>query len=282
MIETYAFFAVFMAQVLAMSVLYPAKFGRYVRSKAASLPVERLAQLFPDVDIDLAVERFSHRFRIANTAIAVLGLVLLGWLVSYMRDPSWDASVVIVLISVYFALQTLPLLVIAWAGFKFNKTHKRSLLEAKRKASLQRRGLFDFVSPLTILAAVLSYALLVSVVMWLQPTPMPGFALIGVLTLVYALQAFLVFRALYGKRSNPLEAQAIRAQTIGVKVRVPVYGCILCALFFACIFAVDVLDLQRWVPLAQSVCLLINTAFCLMCVTAPPHRPDGIVSAPTA
>ncbi len=281
MIEVYAFLAVFTAQVLAMSVLYPARFSRYVRAQAPCFPMDRLAQLFPGVDLSLATQRFLTRYRAANTAIAVLGLLLLAYLVDDMLRPDWNEKSVIVLISVYFAVQLLPQTLVAWLGFRFNKMHKRSLLEGKRKASLQRRELFDFVSPVIVALAFLAYLLLVALVIYFQPQLLPGFALIGVLTLVYASQAFIVYRALYGKQSNPLETHSNRVHAIGVKVRAAVYGCLICALFFVCIFWVDVLDLKQWVPLAQSVCLLINTYLCLMSLTAPPPKPgaDGLVSA---
>jgi hypothetical protein len=170
-------------------------------------------------------------------------------------------------------MQFLPHCFVAWLGFRFNKVHKRSLLEGKRKATLQRRGLFDFISPFIVFLAVSSYFLFAVVVIYIQPEPFPGFALIGVLTLTYALQAFVVYRALYGK-TNPLETHARRVHTIGLTVKIGVYSCIVCVVFFAFIFTVDLLDMKRWVPLAQSVCLLITTLFCLMSLTAPPREPE--------
>lgn len=274
MIEAYAFLAVFTVQILAMSVLYPAWFIKYVRVQATRFPAERLAQLYPGVDLDLARERFLSRYRTVNTGIAVLGLLLLGWLFSYMQRPDWDEDPVIALISAYFAMQMLPLFFVAWLGFRFNKVHKRSLLEGKRKATLHRRGLFDFISPFIVFLAVLGYFLFAAVVIYIQGDPFPGFALIGVLTLVYASQAFVVYRALYGKKSNPFETHAGRVHTIGLTVKVNVYGCIVCVVFFAFVFTVDLLDLKRWVPLAQSVCLLITTLLCLMSLTAPPRQPE--------
>jgi hypothetical protein len=103
---------------------------------------------------------------------------------------------------------------------------------------------------------------------------MPGFALIGFLTLVYALQTFLVYRALYGKKDNPLETPAGRVHQIGVTVKVNLYSCIVCAVFFAFVFTVDVLDQKKWVPLAQSLCLLITTILCMMSLSVPPRDPE--------
>jgi hypothetical protein len=274
MIETYGFLAVFTVQVLAMSVLYPARFSRYVRVQANSLPAERLAQLYPGVDLKLSTERFLTRYRAVNMGIAVLGLLLLVGLFNYMRRLDWKNESVIALSAAYFMMQMLPLMFVTWIGFRLNKKHKRSLLEGKRKATLQRRGLFDFISPFIVFLAVSSYFLVVAFVMFFQRKPFPGFGLIGVLTLTYASQIFIVYRTLYGKKANPFETHAGHLHNIGLAVRTIVYGCILCSAFFAFVFAVDLLDLKRWVPLAQSVCLLITTFLVLMSLRTPAREPE--------
>jgi hypothetical protein len=275
MIETYGFLAVFTVQVLAMSVWYPARFSRYVRVQANSLPAERLAQLYPGVDLKLSTERFLTRYRAVNMGIAVLGLLLLGGLFYYMRRLDWKDERVIALSAAYFMMQMLPLMFVSWLGFRLNKVHKRSLLEGKRKATLQRRGLFDFISPFVVFLAVSSYFLVVAFVMYFQREPFPGFGLIGVLTLTYASQAFVVYWTLYGKKANPLVTHAGHLHNIGLAVKTIVYGCILCSLFFAFVFAVDLLDLKRWVPLAQSVCLLITTFLLLMGLSTPAREPEA-------
>jgi hypothetical protein len=199
-----------------------------------------------------------------------------------MRRPNWGEDPVIVLHSVYSMIQFLPICLVAWLGFRFRMAHKRSLLEGKRKATMQPRGIFDFISPVIVFLAVSSYLLFAAFVIYIQPEPFPGYALIGVLTLTCALQAFVVYRALYGKKTNPLETHARRVHSIGLTVKVNVYSFIVCVAFFAFIFTVDLLDLKRWVPLAQSVCLLITTLLCLMSLTALHREPevDDLGSSP--
>jgi hypothetical protein len=284
MIEAYAFLAAFTAQILAMSVLYPARLIRYVRVQATSFPAELFAQLYPGVDRNLATERFLTRYRAANTVIAVLGCLLLGWLFSHMRRPDWDEDPVVVLVGVYFMMQVLPLGFVAWVGVRGSKVLKRLLLEGKRTAVLQRRGLFDFVPPFIVLLAVLGYFLFVAFVIYVQREPLPGFALIGVLTLTYALQAFVVYTKLYGKKSNPLETHAGRIHMIDLTVKSCVYSCIVCVVFFSFTFTIDLLDLKSWMPFGLSVCLLTCTLLSFMGLTAPPRRPeaDGFGSSPVS
>ena len=277
MIEAYAFLAAFTVQILVVSVLYPAWFIKFVRVQATSIPAERLAQLYPGVDLGLAQERFLTQYRALVTGIAVLGLLLLGWLFSYMRRPDWDDGLVVVLVTVYFlAAQMLPLGLVAWLGVRFNREHKRSLPEGKRKAILQRRGLFDFVSPFIVFLAVLAYFLFAGFVIYIQQHPFLGFAglvNIGALTLVYAVNAFCVYTMLYGKKSNPFETHAGRVHTIGRVVKSSVYSCIVIVVYLSLNFSLRLLDLKSWEPFALSVFFVICSLLASMGFTAPLRKP---------
>jgi hypothetical protein len=271
MMEANALLAVFTLQILAMSVLYPAWFIGYLRLQATSIPAERLTQLYPGVDLSLARERFLTRYRALNSGIAVFGLLLLVWLFSYTRRLDWGDRTVEVLIGVYFLVQgLLPLSLVIRHGVRFNKLHKSPLLEGRRKAVLQRRGLFDFVSPFMVVLAGLSYVLFVAFVIYIQRHPFPGFAGltgIGVITLVYALQIYVVYAVLYGKKPNPFETHAGRLHTIGLVVKSCVYSCIACVVFFSLNFTLPLLDLQRWEPFALSVFFVISALLSLMGMT---------------
>ena len=72
MIEVYLFLAVFPVQILAMSVLYPARYVRLMRTALANIPAERVTELYPEVDVGRAQERFLTRYRAANAIVAVL------------------------------------------------------------------------------------------------------------------------------------------------------------------------------------------------------------------
>jgi hypothetical protein len=277
MIEAYAFLAAFTVQILTMSVLIPALFIRYIRVEAARLPAQRLAQLYPDVDLASAQKHFLIRYRALTAGIAVLGLLLLGWLFSYMQRPDWDDGPVEGLVSVYFMVQTLlPLGLVVWVGVRFNLKHKRSLPEGKRTATLQRRGLFDFVSPFVVFVAALSYLLFAAFVIYLRQHPFPGFAglinLVGV-TLVYALNAFVVYRMLYGKKRNPFETHEGRLRTIGLAVKGSVYSCIVVIVFLSLNFSLVMLDLQRWEPFALSIFFIITALLSSIGFAVPPRQP---------
>src|ERR1700722_9463212 len=168
MTEAYAFLAAFTVQILVVSVLQPAWLIKYARAKAE-------AQL-PGWDRN-SRERFLTLYRAVNAGIAVLGLVLLGWLFNHMGSPNWDVGPVTRLLSGYVVVQILPFVLVSMVGaWVKRKALTRSPPEIKRTASLQRRGLFDFVSPSTVFLAVVGYFLFAAFMIYIQQHPLPGFS----------------------------------------------------------------------------------------------------------
>ncbi len=279
MIEAYAFFAAFTIQILIMSVLLPTWFIRYVRMQTARVPAERLAQLYPGVDLGRAMERFLTQYRVLTTGSAVLGMLLLGWLFSYMRRPDWDDGPVELLVSGYFfTAQMLPIFLLVGFGVRFNREHKIQLPEGKRTAVLQRRGLFDFISPFVVCLAVLSYLLFAAFVIYLLEHPFTGFAglvsIVGV-TLVYALNALVVYMMLYGKKGNPFETHEGRLRTIGLAIKSSVYSCIVVVVYLSLNFSLGMLDLQRWEPFVLSIFFVVTALLASMGFAAAPRQPQS-------
>ncbi len=260
MLEVYLFLAVFPVLILAMSVLYPARLTRTFRAALAKVPAERLAELYPEVDVRDAHARFFTHYHTANAVIAVLGIVLLGWFFNYMQRPAWDEGRVRGMLTAYALLQNLPIILIAWFMNRFNKLHRVSPPAVKRKATLQRRGPFDFVSPFVVLLAVLSYFLFVAFNFYVAQRPFPGYAgpfvNIGIVTLMYVLGAFAMFMMLYGRKKDPLQTHADRMRVISVVMNCYAWSCILVPIFLTVTFARKLLDLETWGPFAVTVFFL--------------------------
>jgi len=121
MIEVYLFLAMLPVQILGMSVLYPVLLTRTIRTGLKNIPAQRLAELYPGVDVSQAHERFLARYRAVNTVVAVLGLLLLGWFISYMQRPNWDEGAVGGMVTAYCLLQYSPFILIVWFTTRFNK-----------------------------------------------------------------------------------------------------------------------------------------------------------------
>jgi MFS family permease len=263
MIEAYAFLTAFTVQVLVVSVLHPAWFISYARAKAE-------AQL-PDWDRK-SRERFLMLYRAANAGIAVLGLVLLGWLFDYLRSPVWDVGTVTHLLTGYIVMQILPFVLVSLIGaWVKRRALTRSPADAKRTASLQRRGLFDFVSPLTVVLAVVGYFLFAAFMLHIQQHPYPGFygyRLLRAVTLVYALNAFLAYWLLYRRKRWPLETSAYRIQALGVQVKIGFYTSIAVTVLSSLRVTLALLNMQRWLPFAMSVYFVLIMLFTSMMLFA--------------
>ncbi len=273
MIEVYAFLAMFAVQILAMSLLFPARLIKFSREQTMGVSAERLTQRYPGVDHELASNRFLTRIRAGSAGVAVVGVLALGWLFNYMRRPDWHLGTVIALNTVYFLVQFLPLLLAAWMTYRLYKTHELAVPQTKRTATLERRGLFDFVSPSVVFIAALAYVLFVAFALYVRREPTPALFLVGVLTLVYAMQAFDVYRALYGKKRSPIDTHAVRTHRTGFSVKLAVYVCLLNSLFFAFMVAIDLLDQKKWVPVAVSGFFVTMSLLLSMGMTALIRRP---------
>jgi hypothetical protein len=284
MIEVYLFLAVFPVQILAMSVLYPLRFGRVIRTALKNIPAERLAELYPGVDLGSAHERFLTRYRTANTIVALLGLLLWGWFISHMKRPDWDAGTVGSLAMAYFLLQHVPMILIAWFMLRFNKVHRRWPLGGKRKAILQRRGLFDYVSPLKVVLAILSYSLFAAFMFYVARNPFPGFAGPIVNVVLVALTLVLAGFGMYwvGRKRDPLQSHADHMRKISMLVNAHAWMCILMPMFVSMAIARQLWDLDSWGPFSGSVAFLLLGLLSLRSLSAPP-RPaevDGLGSSP--
>lgn len=275
MIEAYALFAVFALQIVVMSVVCPAKVGRYFRAQLASFPAERLAQTSPGVDHGGALERLLHRYRLVNAVVILIGAALMGWFVVYTQRADWSDGPVEALITVYFFLQVMPLAFVFVIASTYGKLFRQALLQGKRSAPLQRRGLFDFVSPFEVLLAIASYVLFASYVYYIAQDPFPGFqagmTLSGI-TLLFALNAVAIFWQMHRAKLNPAEPHDEHLRRIGLEVRAGLYGCIAVVTFLSINFTLVLLDLQRWEPVAQCIYFSGCGLLCYVGFTMRPRR----------
>jgi len=290
MIESYAFLVAFVVQILTLSVVNPAVLARYVRGWETNFASERVAQLYPGLDYSRWAERFATRFRAANIVVALLGVLLLSRMYNLTRQPDW-AGDVSKLTVMYFFLQMSPfLLLVLYSVVRHHKALKQILQrsqEAKRTATLQRRGLFDFVSPSIVILAVASYVLFIPFAIYVDLHVYQNASLskycysaVGSATLVYALNAFIIYKYLYG-RKNPLVNQAGRVHTMGMTVKSSVYGSIATVWFISIMSFVTKLQLENWSPFALSIFLVICALLGFMGVIAAPRKPkvDGRASS---
>jgi hypothetical protein len=273
-IENYAFFVMFAVQIVAMSVIFPARFVRYVRAKVAEYPAETFAQVYPGEDPYLATERLLRRFRLAHAFIAMCGFALLAWMAA--NAPPLTGVKLMIYPVMLMILQSTPMILVAVTGLRQVALLRSMIVERKRRAVLQPRGLFDLISPLRVAVEVSIFFAFVAFVLYLvhgAADPFPasaGYSMIGAASLGMVLQAFYLYWRLRGKKI-PLESQAERMQTTGAQARNSVYGTLLTVVFMSLVILMPRSGLQDWLLFALSAFLtLMAFHFCLS-VQLPPR-----------
>jgi hypothetical protein len=279
MIEAYAFLAMFALQILTGSVIFPERVIKRVRGWGRDFGSERIAQLYPEFDYGKWAARFATGFRAANIVILLLGLGLLGWFHTLLGQPAWTRAVKIPVV-VYIFVQFSPMLLFAlYAVVRYFKLLAQPSQEAKRSAILQRRGLFDFASPFAVWFAVLTYVGFVAFAIYMDleiygnaSLSSACYTAIGALTAMYALNAFVIYKYLYGRR-NPLVSHEGRVHTIRVNVKSAVYGSIATGWFFLLLGVVGQPHLEEWQPFALTLFFVVIQLLSVMGLSTPARKP---------
>jgi MFS family permease len=274
--ESYAFMLVFALQILAFSVLHPTLLIRYLKVKAAEYPPERFPQLYTGVFGN--TQRFVSIYRALNSVVAMVGAGLLAWLFVYMQRPEWRWPTVFISTIGYFIVQFLPLVWLVVIGIKQIAAFQKLPQEPRRKAVLQRRGLFDFVSPTVVIVALLVVVAFIAFMIHAIHFRVPaikastGYFILGVVMLSFVLSGMWTYKAVYGKKLNPFESHADRMHTIGLGVRGTFYTGIAVDVYLPILFTLELSGLQSWMPIAQSGFLgVFALLLCVPFMSLPPE-----------
>jgi hypothetical protein len=263
MIEVYLFHLMFALQILLLSVFYPRRLIWRMRIYLEKYPSREFPQLYPQGEEATLQElgQYQRKYLLLNHGIAALGLLMGGFFFNYMRNADWDDGPVEAAVGLYFMLQMVPMLLFGWFSARGNSYLRKVMQGERRKAVLQRRGLFDFVSPAVVVLTLLCYPAFIALVLYVQRDPFPGFAgtyvNVAAITFVYAWNGFWIYRMLYGRKSNPLQSNEERLHEINAGVKICVYSCLTCVLFFMLNFSLVLLDRQSVEPLAMCTFFVI-------------------------
>lgn len=281
MIEAYAFLAAFAVQILVVSVVNPARFIKHVRGWSANFGSERFAQLYPGLDYNRGVERFVTGFRAVNIVIVLVGLALLTWLFTVIQSPDW-VDVASGVSPLFLFLQVSPIALLAlYAVVRYHKVLLQPSQEPKRTASLQRRGLLDFVSPSTVVIAALSFVLFFPFAIYVDLYVYDNATLskycyraMGSVVFVYLLNGFIIYKMLYG-RKNPMVTPEGRVRTIGVTVKSCIYGSIAVTWFIVISSFVTKLQVENWRPFLVTMFVVLIMVISSKDMNLPPRNAES-------
>jgi len=257
------FYAIFLSQVLLISVYVPRQLLSRVRHVIEKYPPSTYPKLYP-VPVNV-VEKGLRTYRIMNLPILLIGmlLVLVGVFSPSEEMLRWDSQTVLMF---YFLLQVCPLMLVERSGFKYFRLMRKANSRTTRKAELHPRRLFDFVSPTLVSMAIFSYIVVILLVLYVIRHPFPGFAgpiNIVMITAVNLLFAGVVVKNLYGKRGDPHQAHADRLKGIAIAVKMMVVTSIVVNVFLAIVFVLPALNLRDLGDLFQmlffQLCVVIGS-----------------------
>jgi len=216
----FLFSIVFLNQLFLMSFYFPRKIANRIRYVLDTYPPSKFPKLYP-----MPIEYYEDKqrnYRIINWFILIAGLFLLNYMfINFPEDSHrerWDQA----LVFAFFMVQFFPVMLLEISSFSLYKIMRKSDSRTARKAELQRRRLFDFISPLLFGLVVFVYAAFVGFIIYFERFNYPWFA--GFLNIVIITGTNLLFIGIaawnmFGKKLDPYQSFEDRRRQISLSVK---------------------------------------------------------------
>ncbi|MEM9304595.1 MAG: hypothetical protein AAGE01_20960 [Pseudomonadota bacterium] len=242
------FYLAFAGQILLLSWLLPRGIVQRMRAVMSQYPPEDYPRLYPSSpEIYVAVRWI---YGVANHAILGLGVVLLVLLVFVVDHATFadDGYISEAWPAAYAFLQYLPLMALSALEFRQFGRMRALAPQTRRSASLERRTVFDFLSPNAVVIALCLAA--AAFVMMLAVDELDGaiWFLVGT-----GFMAAMGYWHLYGRKPNPHQSAEDRRQEQDVALHSALYVSIVLSLFYMYIGADQLFDLDWLDALVMSL-----------------------------
>jgi hypothetical protein len=277
-IKSLLFYAVYLSQVVLISLYLPSRVLRHVRRLIETFPPSEYPKLYPE---PLAtIDRKLRVFHNLNTGLLLLGLGLLAgaWLSDYRIAAKYGAYPTMVAHATYSMLQVVPMVAFSIWGLAYYKRMRAAARSRIRTAELKARRLFEFVSPALFGAAVATYVGATASLLLVEGRPgwLVGgllgwlsfhrqYVMIASLTICNAWFAGIIAWSLYGRKQDPYQTYEDRARQIQLVAQGLLMASILLSVFMAGFNLLSAFELELWHygPLLYSVFLQAGLTACL-------------------
>jgi len=260
------FYLVFLSQIFVLSYYYPQKFYQRMRYVTENYPPSKYPKLYPKLsgpDADEAVKKWPRKYRLVNMLILLAGFILLGAALLFGYTPHGGGEEIIVVL--YAALQFLPFIILEISEFKQSRLMRKENLATTRKADLQPRRFFDFISPVTFGAAVVILVAYVVYELYLHDFDVSGdsdlFYNLAVIAGLHIYFAVLIIWQVYGKKINPYQAGKDRRNDMKTIVKTMVYTSIAMSVLLITIAVIKEYNLDYLEPVIMSIYFQILAIF---------------------
>jgi len=255
------FYVVFLSQILLISFYFPRKMLKRISYVFATYPPSQYPRLYPE-PIEY-YEKARRNYRNLNVGVLLVGLSLLAVLLGDSRSGEWDVGN---FVFPYFMIQFFPMMLLEIRSFKYYRLMRKADSRTTRKAELQPRRLFDFISPTMIGLALLVYFAFIALILYIRQFDFPWFGgywnIVGV-TAGNIFFAAIVAWNMYGKKRDPYQAYEDRKRQIELVVQQMVFMSIAATTFMALEVILASLDLRDLQPTVMSLYFQLIAVVCL-------------------
>ena len=242
------FYIAFLGQIFLISYYFPHKIHRRMQYVLETYPPSRYPRLYPKPIEYYRIGQWA--FKIVNRVIIIIGFVIMFIMLFVVDHSSFadDGFISEFWPAAYGAIQFLPLVFLEFSECNQFKLMRKAHVSTTRKANLNRRHLFGFVSPRLFAAAVsLFFAalffdlyVLEFEIRWDRDAFQRALVLTATNLLLIAVGAW----TLRGRKSNPHQATEDRTRQISAALHSVLYVSMVMSVFFMTQTADDVYDLD--------------------------------------
>lgn len=265
MLENILFYVVFISQLGLISIYLPNRILARVRTVMERYPPEDYPKLYPrSVEFEY---RGQQNFRLLNRLIAFVGVVLLGFMVEWEIRVEGVQEYSVATPAFYGLLQFVPFALLEFTGFQQFKLMRQADTRTLRFAELQPRRLFDFVSPVLVVATVtilMGYFVVELTGAYLEMWETRD-TIVRCLSAILCNILFAVIIAwnLHGRKPDPYQASKDRYANVAAVIKVQLLISMAVSIYFTVNTLLNYLDWPKMELLANSLYFQVIAAMAI-------------------
>ena len=252
------FYLIFLGQIFLLSYHYPWKTYERILYVLEHCPPSEYPKLYPNtnyIDPTIPVRQSVKIFKTINiiTILIGIGILLAAAIGGYKPDGHGEEVFVVF----YAMVQFIPIMIMEVKSYQQNKLMRELSKSKVRKAQLQARNLFDYISPTAVAAAFIAFLLLILFQFYLVNFEFrmdkQFITLVGFGSVMQMFFGFLIYKAIYGKKQDPHLSYEDQKKAASIIVSSAVYTSIGMSIFFIINSAVKEFDLSYLDPVIMSL-----------------------------
>lgn len=253
------FYIMLLSQIFLISYYYPRKLQQRLTNMLTNFPPSDYPKLYPkpyDYYAENGARKSLRAFRYLNVFIVLVGLAILtaAFRSGYSLDPLGGDELFVMMFAM---LQAVPHMLAELSTAKYNKRMKEMNVSTTRKANLSRRRLSDFVSPIYVILAIVSYLSWLTFYFYNKGFDMPWsdevYISVGTTTGLNLFIAAMIYMHISGAALNRHQTYSSQLRTIETVVKAGVFVSILMSIYLILTDVVDQYAWERYDPLLASL-----------------------------